>query len=189
MAGLLIALSGPSGVGKGTIYRELLSRMDNLHVSVSATTRAPRPGEIDGQHYFFLSREKFLDMVKKGDFLEYAETVGNLYGTPREAVLKQLGQGKNVMLEIDVKGVKQVKRSMGGCLTIFVLPPSDGELERRLRGRKTETEEQLASRLALAKRELLEAEWFDYRVVNDDLNETVDEIINIINSEQKRRTK
>lgn len=180
MKGLLIALSGPSGVGKGTIHCELLKRLPNLSISVSATTRAPRPGEADGKNYFFVTKEKFEEMISRGDLLEYAETVGNMYGTPKAAVIEKLEKGIDVLLEIDVKGVRQVKKAFPGCLTIFVLPPSLEVLECRLRGRNTETEAQLAGRLALAKEELKEAVRFDYRVVNDDIDAAVRSIIEII---------
>ena len=186
MKGLLIAISGPSGVGKGTIYKNLLKRMDNISVSVSATTRLPRPGEIDGQHYYFVSRDKFASMLSQGEFLEHAETVENLYGTPKTPVLEKVDAGIDIILEIDVKGVRQVKREYPQCLTIFVLPPSMEELEKRLCSRDTESAEQRKKRLELAKSELSDAEWFDYRVVNDNLDDAVNEIINIINTAKVR---
>lgn len=187
MKGMLIALSGPSGVGKGTIYHELLKRMDNLSVSVSVTTRAPRNGEVDGSHYYFVSKEKFSEMIAAGEFLEYAETVGNMYGTPKAAVESSLSSGVDVILEIDVKGVHQIEKSMPDCLSIFVLPPSLDELERRLRFRNSEDEIQRCSRMELAKSEIMEAVSFDYRVVNDDLDQSVEQIINIIKTEKRRR--
>lgn len=182
MHGLLIVLSGPSGVGKGTMYAKLLRAMPDLRVSVSATTRKPRAGEKDGVHYYFMTKEKFVAEREQGEFLEWAETVGNYYGTPKKPVIATLASGKDVLLEIDVKGARQVKAAYPDCVTIFVLPPSEEELSRRLKGRGTESDEQVAARLALAKSEIAVSGEFDYRVVNDDLTEAVNKVIDIVNS-------
>ena len=173
--GLLIVLSGPSGVGKGTIYSHLLKIMPDLTVSVSATTRSPRAGEKDGVQYYFIKKRA------NGEFLEWAETVGNFYGTPKAPVIEKLESGKDVLLEIDVKGAHQIKAAYPDCVTIFVLPPSEEELKKRLVGRGTETEDQVKARLELAKSELSESVLFDYRIVNDDLDRAVREVADIIN--------
>ncbi|MBQ7227704.1 MAG: guanylate kinase [Clostridia bacterium] len=178
--GLLIVLSGPSGVGKGTIYARLLKELSNLSVSISATTRKPRAGEEHGVHYYFVSREEFIAMRDEGKFLEWAVTVGNCYGTPSAPVFEKLNNGIDVLLEIDVKGAKQVKEAYPDCKTIFVLPPSKEELAKRLMGRGTETKEQVKARLELANSELMESEIFDYRVVNDNIDVAVNEVIDII---------
>ncbi len=185
--GLLIVLSGPSGVGKGTIYSRLLERMPDLTVSVSVTTRKAREGEIDGKHYYFVSREKFASMRENGELLEWAETVGNCYGTPRKPVLDRLAEGKDVLLEIDVKGAVQVKRAYPGCVTVFVLPPSVEELKRRLVGRGTESDEQVAARLALAEKEIAEHGIFDHSIVNADIDKAVDDVIKIIENEKRSK--
>lgn len=165
--GVLFVYSGPSGVGKGTLKEKLFAEFgDRLSYSVSATTRAARPGEKDGVDYFFISKQEFLNRVANNDFLEYAEFAGNLYGTPRSYVERLLSSGMNVLLEIEVQGAMQVKRRMPESVSVFVLPPSFEELERRLRGRATETEEKICERLETARRELECAKDYDYRVVN-----------------------
>lgn len=187
MSGMVIVLSGPSGVGKGTIYKEILARLDNVAVSISVTTRAPRTGEIDGVQYFFVNKEQFKNMIDNNEFLEYAQTVDNYYGTPISQVEAQTQLGNDIILEIDVKGARQIKEIKSDCLSIFILPPSLSALERRLRGRNTESEEQIQKRLALAKEELEVANTFDFQVVNDNLEVSVNEIIDIIKNERKRR--
>ena len=183
--GLRIVLSGPSGVGKGTMYSRLLKLLPDLTVSVSVTTRPPRDGEIDGVHYYFVSREKFLEMRDSGMLLESAETVGNFYGTPKAPVLEKLDAGRDVLLEIDVKGARQIKQAYPDCVTVFVLPPSEEELRRRLIGRGTESEEQVGARLALAKSEIEQSGLFDYRVVNEDIDVAVGEVIKIIENSKR----
>lgn len=183
--GLLLVLSGPSGVGKGTIYARLLERLPNLNVSISVTTRRPRKGEIDGVHYYFVGKDEFAAMRERGQLLEWAETVENYYGTPKAPVVEKLNAGTDVLLEIDVKGAKQIKASFPDSVTVFVLPPSEEELRRRLTGRGTETNEQIAARLALAKEEIAQSELFDYTVVNADLETAVDEVIKIIEKEKE----
>lgn len=165
--GVLFVFSGPSGVGKGTLKAKLFEEFaDRIAYSVSATTRGPREGEVDGKDYFFISRQEFERRVKNNEFLEHAEFAGNCYGTPRAYVEKLLDSGMNVVLEIDVQGALQVMKSMPECVSVFILPPSFEELEHRLRGRGTETEEKIRERLETAKRELPYAPQYDYQIVN-----------------------
>ena len=165
--GVLFVFSGPSGVGKGTLKAKLFEEfVDRIAYSVSATTRGPREGEVDGKDYFFISRQEFERRVKNNEFLEHAEFAGNCYGTPRAYVEKLLDSGMNVVLEIDVQGALQVMKSMPECVSVFILPPSFEELEHRLRGRGTETEEKVRERLETAKRELPYAPQYDYQIVN-----------------------
>ena len=165
--GVLFVFSGPSGVGKGTLKAKLFEEFaDRIAYSVSATTRGPREGEVDGKDYFFISRQEFERRVKNNQFLEHAEFAGNCYGTPRAYVEKLLDSGMNVVLEIDVQGALQVMKSMPECVSVFILPPSFEELEHRLRGRGTETEEKVRERLETAKRELPYAPQYDYQIVN-----------------------
>lgn len=170
--GTLFVFSGPSGVGKGTLNAMLFAEFgDQIEFSVSATTRMPREGEVDGEHYFFIDRQEFAARIANNDFLEYAQFAGNYYGTPKSHVMNLLEQGKNVLLEIEVKGAMQVMERMPECVSIFVLPPSYEELERRLRGRGTETEEKIQQRLITARGELDYADKYRYRIVNGgDLN-------------------
>ena len=165
--GVLFVFSGPSGVGKGTLKAKLFEEFaDRIAYSVSATTRGPREVEVDGKDYFFISRQEFERRVKNNEFLEHAEFAGNCYGTPRAYVEKLLDSGMNVVLEIDVQGALQVMKSMPECVSVFILPPSFEELEHRLRGRGTETEEKVRERLETAKRELPYAPQYDYQIVN-----------------------
>ena len=165
--GVLFVFSGPSGVGKGTLKAKLFEEFaDQIAYSVSATTRGPREGEVDGKDYFFITRQEFERRVKNNEFLEHAEFAGNCYGTPRAYVEKLLDSGMNVVLEIDVQGALQVMKSMPECVSVFILPPSFEELEHRLRGRGTETEEKVRERLETAKRELPYAPQYDYQIVN-----------------------
>lgn len=165
--GVLFVFSGPSGVGKGTLKAKLFEEFaDRIAYSVSATTRGPREGEVDGKDYFFISRQEFERRVKNNEFLEHAEFASNCYGTPRAYVEKLLDSGMNVVLEIDVQGALQVMKSMPECVSVFILPPSFEELEHRLRGRGTETEEKVRERLETAKRELPYAPQYDYQIVN-----------------------
>lgn len=165
--GVLFVFSGPSGVGKGTLKAKLFEEFaDRIAYSVSATTRGPREGEVDGKDYFFISRQEFERRVKNNEFLEHAEFAGNCYGTPRAYVEKLLDSGMHVVLEIDVQGALQVMKSMPECVSVFILPPSFEELEHRLRGRGTETEEKVRERLETAKRELPYAPQYDYQIVN-----------------------
>lgn len=172
--------TGCSGVGKGTIMKELLRRDPNIRLSVSNTTRKPREGEIDGVHYRFVTREEFLALADADGYIEYAEYCDNLYGTPKQHVEELLAAGYDVFLEIEVQGGLQVMEQFPDVLSIFILPPSIEELENRLRGRGTETEEVIRQRLAEAKNELAVAQQYRFRVVNDDLNTAVNEVLDIL---------
>lgn len=178
--GLLIVLSGPSGVGKGTILKEVMKDESlKLAFSISMTTREKREGEVDGVNYFFVSKDEFEQAVKDGKLLEYAEFVGNYYGTPLEYVEKLRNQGINVILEIEVQGCMQVQEKEPGALTIFIVPPSMEELESRIRGRKSEPEEIIQQRLAKAEKEMEMLNRYKYVVCNDDVELAAD-IISII---------
>ncbi len=167
--GRLIVITGPSGVGKGTLMRSLLQRHPQLYYSVSTTTRSPRPGEIDGKHYYFINRSKFEQLVAQGEFLEWAEFAGNYYGTPREAVYNQIHSGKSVVLEIELEGARKIRSSFQDAVSIFILPPSFSELEKRIRTRGQDSEEAIARRLRHAQEEIKAANEFDLQIVNDDL--------------------
>ena len=185
--GVLFVISGPSGVGKGTINKMLFDEFDGyVAFSVSATTRGPREGEIDGTHYFFISRQEFENRIANNEFLEHAEYAGNCYGTPRSYVLKLLDEGVSVILEIDLQGAVQVKERMPESVSIFILPPSFEELECRLRGRGTETPEKIEKRLAAAKHEMDMAYTYDYRIVNDDLEEAYQQLRSIFLKENEK---
>jgi guanylate kinase len=182
-------VAGPSGVGKGTVVRGLLERDPHqLVYSVSATTRSPREGEIEGVHYRFVGDEEFDRMIRGGELLEWAEIVGHRSGTPRRFVEDRLAEGPDVLLEVDVKGAKQVRELMPDALLVFLLPPSFEELERRLRGRGSESEERLRERLDTARWELQQEQWFDERVVNDDLDRAVNEVAAIIEGSRSSRS-
>lgn len=184
MRNLLIVLSGPSGVGKGTIVGELKKR-GNYSLSVSCTTRAPRECERDGEAYFFITREKFVEMLKNGGFLEYSEHFGNYYGTPAAFVKEKLKYG-DVLLEIDVDGALQVKRSYPSALLIMIAPPSEEELIKRLKGRGSEEEDKIRERLKRASYELSKKEEYDYTVINDDLGEAVGRVERIIKDRKEK---
>lgn len=166
----LTVLTGPSGVGKGTLVTRLRERHPSLWLSVSATTRAPRDGERDGEHYYFHTRDRFDSLVAEGGLLEWAEFAGNCYGTPRQPVEAQLAGGSPVLLEIELEGARQVRRSFPQAFQIFLAPPSFEELEQRIRGRGTDSEEAIQKRLARARQELEAQAEFDAVVVNDDLD-------------------
>lgn len=188
--GLLIVYAGASGVGKGTIMKQLLSADDNFRLSVSATTRLPRPGETNGVEYHFVSKEDFEQMIENDGLFEYATYCDNYYGTPKKAVFDMIENGIDVFLEIEIKGFLQIKEKYPECVTIFVLPPSLEELERRLVGRGTETRDVIDKRLAAAREELTYADRFDYTVINDDVEKAKNEILNIIyNIKKERNTK
>lgn len=184
--GLLVVISAPSGGGKGTILKELFERDSNLVLSVSATTRSPRPGEVHGKHYYFMSKDEFGDLISSGKMLEHAEYVGNYYGTPREPVEKWTQEGRDVVLEIEVQGGAQVKKLMPECVSIFILPPSMKILGERLRGRGTEEESTVLERLETARHEIPEAKEYDYIVYNDCLEEAVEDIRAILKAEKMK---
>ena len=175
-AARLTVLTGPSGVGKGTLVARLRERHPSLWLSVSATTRSPRPGEQDGEHYFFHSRDRFDDLVAAGGLLEWAEFAGNCYGTPRQPVESRLASGSPVLLEIELEGARQVRHSFPEAFQIFLAPPSFEELEQRIRGRGTDAEAAIEKRLARARQELEAKGEFDAVVINDDLDQALAEL-------------
>lgn len=184
--GLLVVVSGPSGCGKGTVLGRLLKEDPNVFYSVSATTRAPRPGEVDGVHYFFLSKEQFEEKIKTGGMLEYANYVGNYYGTPSQAVEDQRSLGHDVILEIEIQGAMQVKAKCPDAVMVFVSPPSMEELKRRLIDRKTESEEVVNNRLKTAEKEMKAISKYDYVVVNDEVENAVSSLKAILQAEKCR---
>ena len=183
--GKLYVISGPSGTGKGTICHELLKDMYN-DFSVSMTTRAPREGEIDGKHYFFVSKEEFQENIDKGNFLEYANVYGNMYGTPKDAVMKRLERGHNIILDIDVQGGLQVKSAMPEAILIFILPPNMEELRKRLVGRQTDAADVIEKRLKEAIGEIRFIGEYDYYIVNDDLETAISLAKGILETESLR---
>lgn len=188
--GVLTVISGPAGSGKGTVV-EALRKMRDVGFSVSCTTRAPRPGEIDGVHYFFITREEFLKKIEDGEILEYNEYSGNLYGTPAKAVKDALDAGRDIVLEIDVNGGGNVKKKIPDAVTVMLLPPDAATLEARLRGRGTETEDVIKWRLERAREEIKIALSYDYVVVNydDGIEACAAEISAIITAEHRRSEK
>ncbi len=187
--GILLVISGPSGVGKGTVINKLFDIDDNLYFSVSATTRSPRPGEVDGVHYSFKTREEFERDIENGEMLEYAEFGGNYYGTPKSAVEKKLAQGKDVVLDIEIQGARNVKRLMPEAVTVYILPPDMTELKNRLVGRKTEDESAIKVRIETAYKELREApKLYDFFVVNDTVDSAAAKIENILEAKRCGKT-
>ena len=184
--GKTFIICGPSGVGKGTVVARLLASKPNLYFSVSATTRSPRHGEVDGVHYHFLSREQFQQGIDEDAFLEHAEFVGNYYGTPKKYVDAAMDQGRDVILDIEIQGAEQVHRQRPEAVRIYVAPPSWAELERRLIGRGTEDMEKVRSRLERGKQEFAAASSFDYFVINDTVDNAVTEISAIMLAEHCR---
>ncbi|MEB3294499.1 MAG: guanylate kinase [Synechococcales bacterium] len=171
--GRLIVLTGPSGVGKGTLLKALLLKHPELQVSLSATTRSPRPGELHGVNYYFLSRPEFERMVAQGEFLEWAEFAGNCYGTPRKVVEEKLAKGEQIILEIELEGARQVRKTFPSAYKIFIMPPSLAALEARIRGRAQDSEEAIARRLERARAEIAASPEFDVQILNDDFEEAV----------------
>lgn len=184
--GLLIALSGPSGVGKGTVCAALRKRSTNLVYSVSATTRQPRQGEVDGVHYFFKDRPEFLNMIDQNALLEWATYMGNYYGTPRQFVQETLDSGQDVILEIEVQGALQIKEKFPEGVFIFLTPPSLPELKQRISGRGTETDESIFGRMTVAEQELALIHEYDYAVMNDKVESACDRILSIVQAEHCR---
>lgn len=185
--GTLFVVTGPSGAGKGTVLKKVMAATDHLYFSISATTRAPRPGEIHGVHYHFITRESFAQLIREERLLEHAEYVGNFYGTPLDPVLEHLAQGDDVILEIEIQGAKQVKARYPEAALVFIAPPSFDELERRLRGRGTETEETILRRMDTARRECAHMDAFQYIVLNDTPENGAYELISIITAHRCRR--
>ncbi|MBQ3899519.1 MAG: guanylate kinase [Lachnospiraceae bacterium] len=178
--GILLVISGFSGAGKGTVVNRLREKYDEYALSISMTSRKPRPTDVEGETYFFVTREKFEKTIAENGLLEYAEYCGNYYGTPRAFVEEQLNAGKNVILEIEIQGATNIKKAFPESLLIFITPPSAAELEKRLKGRGTETDEVIAKRLKRAYEESDGMDTYDYIVVNDELEECVDEVHRII---------
>lgn len=178
--GILVVISGFSGAGKGTLVRKLMEKYDNYALSISMTTRDAREGEEDGVHYFFVDHKKFEQTIANDGLLEYASYCGNYYGTPREYVEKQIAAGKDVILEIEVQGALQIKKKFPNTLLLFVTPPSAKELAQRLRDRHTETDEQIAGRLSRATEEVEWISKYDFLVINDDIERSVDRLNDII---------
>ena len=176
----LIILTGPSGVGKGTVVKQILGKDKNIWLSISATTREPRQGEKEGGNYYFLNKEKFKEMIEQNLFLEWAQFAGNYYGTPLSSVNEKIKKGFIVLLEIEVEGAKQIKEKFPHSLSIFLLPPDKAELERRIRNRGTESEEAIKKRLSRANYEISASDDFDFSLVNYNVDETAKRIIKII---------
>ena len=177
--GKLVVISGCSGVGKGTVLGIMMKKHTDLAFSVSATTRDPRPGEVDGVHYYFITKERFEQMIADGEFLEYDAHAANYYGTPRAQAEEKMARG-SVLLDIEHNGAKQVKAAAPDAVLVFIMPPSVEELERRLRGRGDTSEEQINLRMDRAIWEMEQRFWYDYVVTNDDAERCADEILNII---------
>lgn len=184
--GLLIVISGPSGAGKGTICKRLLNDLNDIKVSISATTRSPRVGEVEGESYYFLDKDEFLKKIDNEEFLEYAKVYGNYYGTLKKEVLKEIEDGKNIILEIDIQGALEVKKNYPSGVFIFILPPSINELKSRIEGRGTDSKETILKRMDCVYDELNYAFQYDYVVLNDDINLAVEKVKNIINAEKLR---
>lgn len=184
--GALIVISGPSGAGKGTICKALLEKNDDLFISVSATTRSPRAGEVEGVNYYFTEREEFKKKIEAGDFLEHAEVYGNFYGTPKSKVEEMLSEGKNVILEIDIQGALKVKENSKEGIFIFILPPSMEELKQRIINRGSETTESLMTRFKSAYQEINYISKYNYAVVNDEVHKAVCKIEAILTAEKCR---
>ncbi|MGV8986740.1 MAG: guanylate kinase [Cypionkella sp.] len=188
--GLLLILSSPSGAGKSTLSRRLMAWDPTMRFSVSATTRKPRPGEVDGREYYFKSEQDFEDLVKSGQMLEYAKVFGNLYGSPRAPVEQALAEGRDILFDVDWQGGVQIKQSMkSDAVSIFILPPSIAELENRLRARAQDSEEVIAARMAQCQSEISHWMEYDYVIVNKDLDRAFNDLVTILRAEQLRRVR
>ena len=184
--GKLIVISGPSGAGKSTVVFKAIEGREDVCFSTSVTTRKPRPGEVDGREYFFVDPDRFKEMVENDELLEHAEYVANSYGTPRAYVEEKLDAGLNVLLDIEVQGARQVHEKMPDAVKVFIIPPSLEELEKRLKGRGTDTERAIEARLIRARQEYQEADFYDYLIVNDDADKAAKELSAIILAEHCR---
>jgi guanylate kinase len=187
MSGNLFIVSAPSGAGKTSLVSALLASNKDINLSVSYTSRAPRPGETDGKDYHFVSRETFLDMAKHGDFMESAEVYGNLYGTSQSWIKTQTADGRDILLEIDWQGAAQVRNKFPGCISIFILPPTLKALEDRLKGRKQDSDEVIARRIASAKEDVAHVAEFDYVIINDKLDEALQQLNAVVVAAGLRR--
>ena len=187
--GLLLVVSGPSGAGKGTICKALLNKNDQIKLSVSATTRKPRNGEVHGVNYFFIEKEEFTKMIENGEFLEYAQIYDNFYGTPKAAIIECLEKGQDVILEIEMQGARQIKEVYPEGVFIFVLPPSLEELKSRIVGRGTETQEEIEKRFSCAFEEINQIVNYDYFIVNEDIEKSVSDFEAIICAEKNKVTR
>ena len=187
--GLLLVVSGPSGAGKGTICKALLNKNDQIKLSVSATTRKPRNGEVHGVNYFFIEKEEFAKMIENGAFLEYAQIYDNFYGTPKAAIIECLEKGQDVILEIEMQGARQIKEVYPEGVFIFVLPPSLEELKSRIVGRGTETQEEIEKRFSCAFEEINQIVNYDYFIVNEDIEKSVSDVEAIICAEKNKVTR
>ncbi len=185
--GILFVISAPSGAGKSTLCKRLLSEVSGIEFSVSFTTRAPRSGEVHGRDYFFITREEFMAMVNRGDFLEYAEVHGNLYGTSKSFVEEKLRKGMDLILDIDVQGAKQVFSKMKECVGIFIFPPSIEELRKRLIKRGTDPEDVIEKRLKAARWEIAQSHMYHYWILNDDLEEAYQQLKGVVLAERAKR--
>ena len=184
--GKLIVISGPSGAGKSTVVFKAIEGREDVCFSTSVTTRKPRPGEVDGREYFFVDPDRFKEMVENDELLEYAEYVANSYGTPRAYVEEKINAGLNVLLDIEVQGARQIHEKMPDAVKIFIIPPSLEELEKRLKGRGTDTERAIEARLIRARQEYQEADFYDYLIINDDADKAAKELSAIILAEHCR---
>ena len=187
--GLLLVVSGPSGAGKGTICKALLNKNDQIKLSVSATTRKPRNGEVHGVNYFFIEKEEFTKMIENDEFLEYAQIHDNFYGTPKAAIIECLEKGQDVILEIEMQGARQIKEVYPEGVFIFVLPPSLEELKSRIVGRGTETQEEIEKRFSCAFEEINQIVNYDYFIVNEDIEKSVSDVEAIICAEKNKVTR
>lgn len=185
--GMLVVLSGPSGSGKGTVLKEFL-KDENFALSISATSRNPRPGDKEGVTYFFKTKEEFEEMIKNDEFFEYAQFGGNYYGTPKKYVLDQINSGNNIILEIEVQGAMQVKAAVPDAVLIFMTTPDIKVLRERLEGRQTETQDVINKRIEIAMNEIEYLDCYDYLIVNDKIEKTVEDLKNVINT-AKNKTK
>ena len=187
--GDIFVISAPSGTGKTTLVRLLLSRFPTLSFSISYTTRLPRPGEVNGQHYFFVSEREFKKSIAKGEMLEWAKVYGHYYGTPLTFVQEKIAAGKDIVLDIDIQGAQAVKKKMPEAILIFLIPPSWNELQRRITSRSSDSPEEIKKRLEAAKKEILAAREFDYIVINDVLEDALKELVSIIQATKARANK